>query len=414
MTSLSDVEVKGSSSGNPGTLSKANYIEANALRLACYRPLWAAPVRRVKHIGVRSAAPENFHRIPASPAVSLPLPVITTAPLIAETPPPSPAAPRLLDRVRWHLRIKRYSIRTEQAYLDWIRRFILFHGKRHPAAMGEEEIAAFLSHLGVDQHVAASTQNQAFSALLFLYQQVLDRKLEFITGVERVRRPPKLPVVFTRSEARSVIAQLEGDYRIMGELLYGAGLRLMELLRLRVKDVDFGYNQIIVREGKGLRERRTVLPTRLKQPLQLHLQRVRQLHRQDLARGAGSVYLPFALARKYGNASRDWRWQYVFPATKLSADPRSGNVRRHHIGEKNLQNAVKAAIRAAGLSKAASCHTFRHSFATHLLERGADIRAVQELLGHKDISTTMVYTHVLNKPGLGILSPLDEEQNASS
>ena len=326
-------------------------------------------------------------------------------------PPEQPvSSPKLLDRVRWYLRVKRYSLRTEQAYLDWIRRYVLFHKKRHPAEMGEEEIAQFLSHLAIEQRVAASTQNQAFSALLFLYQQVLEKELAFVTGVERVRRPPKVPVVFTRPEARAVIAHLDGDYHVMGELLYGAGLRLMELLRLRVKDIDFGYNQIIVREGKGLRERRTILPARLKNCLQLHLQRVRQLHRQDLARGGGAVYLPFALARKYRNASRDWRWQYVFPAPRLSVDPRGSEMRRHHVGEKNLQNAVKTAIRRAGLSKAASCHTFRHSFATHLLERGTDIRAVQELLGHKDISTTMVYTHVLNKPGLGILSPLDDEQ----
>ena len=241
---------------------------------------------------------------------------------------------RLLDRVRWHLRVKRYSIRTEQAYLDWIRRFILFHRKRHPETMGEQEIAQFLSHLAIDQRVAASTQNQGFSALLFLYRHVLDRKLEYIGGVERVRRPPILPVVFTRAEARGVIAHLEGDYRIMGELLYGTGLRLMELLRLRVKDVDFGYNQIIVREGKGMRERRTILPARIKEALRLHLERVRQIHRQDLARGAGRVYMPFALDRKDTNASRDWRWQYVFPAAKLSADPRGGGLRRHHLGEK--------------------------------------------------------------------------------
>lgn len=323
-------------------------------------------------------------------------------------PEPKPSL-KLLDRVRWHLRVKRYSIRTEQAYLDWIRRYVLFHGKRHPAEMGEDEIAAFLSHLAVHGKVAASTQNQALSALLFLYQHVLDRKLEFIAGVERVRRPPKLPVVFTRAEARAVINHLEGDYRLMGELLYGSGLRLMELLRLRVKDLDFGYNQILVRESKGMRERHTVLPNRLKRPLQLHLARVRDLHRQDLARGAGAVYLPSALSRKYPKAGRDWRWQYVFPAARLSVDPRSGEVRRHHVPEKNLQNAVKTAIRGAGLSKAASCHTFRHSFATHLLERGSDIRTVQELLGHKDVSTTMVYTHVMNKPGLGIVSPLDDE-----
>ena len=326
-----------------------------------------------------------------------------------ELPAPT-APPRLLDRVRWHLRIKHYSLRTEQAYVDWIRRYVLFHGKRHPDEMGEAQIAAFLSHLAIEGHVAASTQNQALSALLFLYQQVLDRKLESIAGVVRVRRPPKLPVVFTRDEVRRVINQLAGDYRLMGELLYGSGLRLMELLRLRVKDIDFGYNQILVRESKGMRERHTVLPNRLKQPLQLHLARVRELHRHDLARKAGAVYLPSALTRKYPKAARDWRWQYVFPAPKMSIDPRSGKVRRHHVAEKNLQNAVKIAIRAAGVPKAASCHTFRHSFATHLLERGSDIRTVQELLGHKDVSTTMMYTHVMNNPGIGIISPLDDDK----
>jgi integron integrase len=280
--------------------------------------------------------------------------------------------------------------------------------------MGENEIAAFLSHLAVNRNVAASTQNQALSALLFLYQQVLEQKLDFIDGVQRVKRPPKLPVVFTRSEARAVISLLEGDYRLMGELLYGTGLRLMELLRLRVKDIDFGYNQILIRAGKGLRERRTILPTRLKHSLHLQVARIRHLHRHDLARGGGSVYLPFALNRKYPAASKDWRWQYLFPAPKLSVDPRSNALRRHHVSEKNLQNAIKLAIRAAGISKAASCHTFRHSFATHLLERGTDIRSVQELLGHKDVSTPMIYTHVLNKPGLGILSPLDDESTVSN
>ena len=323
--------------------------------------------------------------------------------------PLSSASPKLLDRVRWHLRVKRYSIRTEQSYVDWIRRFIVFHRKRHPTEMGEAEIAAFLSHLAVNRNVAASTQNQALSALLFLYQRVLDRKLDFIDDVKRAKRPPKVPVVFTKAEARAVIGRLEGDYRLMAELLYGAGLRLLETLRLRVKDIDFGYNQIIVRAGKGMRERRTILPARLKSALHLHLTRVREKHRHDLARGGGSVYLPFALDRKYPNASKDWRWQYVFPAAKLSVDPRSHALRRHHVSEKNLQNAIKLAIRAAGVAKAASCHTFRHSFATHLLERGTDIRSVQELLGHKDVSTTMIYTHVLNKPGLGIPSPLDDD-----
>ena len=324
--------------------------------------------------------------------------------------PPAPplSSPKLLDRVRWHLRVKHYSIRTEKAYLDWIRRFILFHQKRHPAEMGEEEIAAFLSHLAIDGHVAASTQNQAFSALLFLYQQVLERKLEYIAGVERIRRPPKLPVVFTRAEAHAVLAHLKGDYRLMAHLLYGSGLRLLECLRLRVKDIDFGYRQITVREGKGNRERITILPERLCRPLQTHLARIRELHQQDLARGDGKVHLPSALNRKFPKAAREWAWQYVFPADRISVDPRGGEKRRHHAGEKNLQNAVKAAVRAACIPKPASCHTFRHSFATHLLENGYDIRTVQELLGHRDISTTMIYTHVCNKPGLSIRSPIDE------
>ena len=318
--------------------------------------------------------------------------------------------PKLLDQVRSHLRVKHYSIRTEQAYLDWIRRFILFHGKRHPKDMAEDEIGAFLTHLAVDRHVAASTQNQALSALLFLYQAVLERKLAFIDKIERVTRPPKLPVVFTREEVRAVLDHLSGDYRIMAELLYGSGLRLMECVRLRVKDVDFGYGHITVRDGKGMHERVTLLPERVRGPLQLHLQRVKELHRQDLARAGGRVYLPFALQRKYPTAERAWAWQYVFPAPKLSTDPRSHQIRRHHVAEKNLQNAVKLALKHARIAKAASCHTFRHSFATHLLENGQDIRTVQELLGHKDVSTTMIYTHVLNKPGLGILSPLDDER----
>jgi len=279
--------------------------------------------------------------------------------------------------------------------------------------MGEEEIAAFLSHLAIDGHVAASTQNQAFSALLFLYQHVLDRKLEFIDGVERVRRPPKLPVVFTPAEARAVLAHLKGDYRLMAHLLYGSGLRLLECLRLRVKDIDFGYRQITVREGKGMRERITILPDRLIRPLQTHLARVKELHQQDLARGGGAVYLTHALRRKYPKAAREWVWQYVFPAHKISVDPRSGEKRRHHGPERNLQNAVRDAVRAAGVAKAASCHTFRHSFATHLLENGYDIRSVQELLGHKDVATTMIYTHVCNRPGLNIRSPVDETSSPS-
>lgn len=325
----------------------------------------------------------------------------------------SPRPPRLLDRVRWHLRVKHYSIRTEQAYCDWIRRYILFHRKRHPDEMGEQEIAAFLSHLAINRAVAASTQNQALSALLFLYQQVLDRKLGLVSGVERVKRPPKRPVVLTRAETHAILRQLSGSYRLMAELLYGSGLRLLECLRLRIKDIDFGYAQIIVRDGKGMRERVTVLPERLRHPLQHHLASVKELHQADLARGAGQVYLPSALARKYPNAARAWIWQYVFPAAKISLDPRSRASRRHHAEEKNLQNAVKKAIRQAGIAKAASCHTFRHSFATHLLESGQDIRTVQELLGHRDVSTTMIYTHVLNKPGLAVRSPLDETRPAA-
>ena len=317
------------------------------------------------------------------------------------------SSPKLLDRVRWQLRVKHYSIRTEQAYVDWIRRFILFHHKRHPNEMGEREITQFLTHLAVQKNVAASTQNQAFAALLFLYQQVLQRKLGFMDNIQRVSRPAKLPVVFTPAEARAVLARLKGDYRLMAELLYGSGPRLMESLRLRVKDIDFGYNRITVRDGKGLRERVALLPRQIQQPLRAHLDRIKELHGQDLARGGGKVYLPFALKRKYPNAERDWIWQYVFPAVKPSLDPFSGEMRRHHVSEKNLQNAVKLAIRASGIKKAASCHTFRHSFATHLLEDGYDIRTVQELLGHKNVATTMLYTHVLNRPGLNIRSPLD-------
>jgi integron integrase len=315
--------------------------------------------------------------------------------------------PKLLDRARRHLRVKHYSIRTEQSYIDWIRRFILFHNKRHPETMAEEEIAQFLSYLATVRKVSASTQNQAFNAVLFLYRQVLERKLKFIAGVERARRPARLPVVLTKEEVTAVLAQMRGEYRLMAELLYGSGLRLMECVRLRVKDIDFGYNQIVVRDGKGLKDRVTVLPKKLREPLQFHMCHIRELHERELARGGGEVELPFALGIKYPNAKRAWVWQYAFPAAKPSVDPRSGALRRHHVLEKNLQNAVKVAVREAGLNKAASCHTLRHSFATHLLENGSDIRTVQALLGHKDVSTTMIYTHVLNQPGLNVRSPLD-------
>jgi integron integrase len=314
----------------------------------------------------------------------------------------------LLEQVREVIRFKHYSIRTEQAYLDWIRRFILFHRKRHPKEMGAPEVGAFLTHLAAEGNVAASTQNQAQSALLFLYGQVFQTNLPYLDEVERATKPKKLPVVLTKTEAKALIEHLPGGtYRLMGELLYGAGLRLMECVRLRVKDVDFGYNQIIVRDGKGAKDRVTMLPEKLKEPLQRHLARVKLLHEEDLAEGFGSVYLPFALQRKYPNAARDWGWQYVFPSSRRSIDPRSGEERRHHVVEKALQNAVKEAVRAAKIHKPASCHSLRHSFATHLLENGYDIRTVQELLGHKDVATTMIYTHVLNRPGLAVKSPVD-------
>lgn len=329
-------------------------------------------------------------------------------PLPGPAPTDKPKALPLLEQVRAVIRFKHYSIRTEQSYLDWIRRFILFHGKRHPETMSAAEVRAFLTHLAVEGRVAASTQNQAQSALLFLYRQVLRLDLPSLHGIERAKRPRKLPLVLTRDEVRTLLdALIHPTFSLMGWLLYGSGLRLMECLRLRVKDVDFAYRQLTVRDGKGRKDRVTLLPERLHEPLRRHLAKVRALHEEDLARGFGGVYLPFALERKYPHAPRAWEWQYVFPAANLSTDPRSHTARRHHATEKSLQNAVKAAVRAAGLTKPASCHTFRHSFATHLLENGYDLRTIQELLGHQDVATTMIYTHVLNRPGLAIKSPAD-------
>jgi len=321
---------------------------------------------------------------------------------------PAPSRkPKLLEQVRELLRSRHYSFRIEEAYAGWIRRYILFHSKRHPAELDESYVSAFLSDLAVKGNVAASTQNQALSALLFLYKEVLQRDLKFIGNVVRVRRPPRLPVVLSAEEIRRVLAKLPGEYRLMVELLYGSGLRLLECLRLRVKDVDFHYLQIVVRDAKGGKDRRTILPVSVVPALREHLERIKAQHDRDLAQGFGTVYLPGALERKTPAAGREWAWQYVFPARQKSRDPRTGLEQRHHAGEKNLQNAVKAAVRKAQISKAASCHTFRHSFATHLLENGYDIRTVQELLEHKDVSTTMIYTHVLNKPGIGVKSPLD-------
>lgn len=275
--------------------------------------------------------------------------------------------------------------------------------------MAEPEITEFLTHLAVKKDVAAATQNQALSALLFLYREVLEQKIGWLDRVERAKRPARLPVVLTRAEVRRIFSHLHGTSKLMAGLLYGSGLRLMECVRLRVKDVDLGYLTITVRDTKGGKDRVTLLPTNLAQALQRHLLKRRSQHEQDLADGFGSVYLPHALARKYPNAARQWMWQYVFASSRISADPRSGETQRHHIAESILQRAVKDAIRRAGVDKPATCHTLRHSFATHLLERGYDIRTVQELLGHKDVSTTMVYTHVLNRPGIGVRSPLDSQ-----
>jgi integron integrase len=315
--------------------------------------------------------------------------------------------PRLLDQVRDRIRRKHYSIRTEQAYVDWIRRFVLHHNKRHPRDMGVAEVEAFLTHLAVAKRVSASTQNQAKSAILFLYKEVLGETLPWLEGIESAKRPARLPVVLTRAEVESILAHLSGTVGLMIRLLYGTGMRIMECVRLRVKDVDFARGEIVVRQGKGGKDRMTVLPQSLAVPLKDHLVRVKTLHEADLEAGYGEVYLPDALARKYPSAPRQWAWQYVFPSRTRSVDPRSGAVRRHHADEKALQRAMQQAVLRAGVAKLATPHTLRHSFATHLLQSGYDIRTVQELLGHKDVSTTMIYTHVLNKGGRGVVSPLD-------
>jgi integron integrase len=322
-------------------------------------------------------------------------------------PLPSTGKPKLLEQVRQAIRKRHYSDRTEKAYVHWIKRFIFFHNKRHPVEMAEPEIARFLSSLASESHVSASTQNQALNALLFLYREVLNKDIGYVNGVVRAKRPHRLPVVLTRQEVRSILGVLNSSDWLMAMLLYGAGLRLMECLRLRVKDIDFTTNQIVVRAGKGDKDRHTMLPTAVKEPLAKHLDLIKQQHQRDLDRGLGRVALPHALERKYPNARKEWVWQWVFPATSHYTDKVTGERSRHHLHESVLQKAVKEAVQKAGIFKPASPHTFRHSFATHLLEDGYDIRTVQELLGHKDVSTTMIYIHVLNRGGKGVFSPAD-------
>ncbi|MEW6567095.1 MAG: integron integrase [Chloroflexota bacterium] len=319
-----------------------------------------------------------------------------------------PVKKKLLDQVRDAIRLKHYSIRTEESYVAWIKRFIFFHNKRHPLEMGTAEIEAFLTHLAVDLKVSSSTQNQALSALLFLYRHVLDHDVDFPLQAVRARRPHHLPTVLTRDEVAQLLGCLSGTHQLMAKLLYGSGLRLMECLRLRVKDLDFQLRQLTIRDGKGLKDRVTMLPEGLIPALHEHLLRVYLLHRADRQAGVAGVYLPDALDRKLPLANIEWSWQYVFPSPVRSRDPRTGILRRHHAHPTSLQRAVKRAGKLAKINKHVTCHTLRHSFATHLLENGYDIRTVQDLLGHRDVKTTMVYTHVLNRGGLAVRSPLDQ------
>lgn len=318
-----------------------------------------------------------------------------------------PDQPKLLDQLRALLRTLHYSLRTEEAYVHWTRRYILFHHKRHPSEMGKTEIEAFLSDLAVNGKVSASTQSQAKAALLFLYQRLLKLEVDWLKDIVAAKQPQRLPTVLTVDEVRSLLSQLEGTPWLIASLLYGSGLRILECCRLRVLDVDFSMRQINVRNGKGAKDRVTMLPSSLLEPLQSHLHLVKCQHDRDLEQGGGAVYLPFALDRKYPSAPKEWKWQYVFPAAHVSRDPRSDAVRRHHVEEQQVQRAVKAAAQSIGINKKVTPHTLRHSFATHLLQGGYDIRTVQELLGHKDVRTTMIYTHVLNRGGRGVLSPLD-------
>jgi integron integrase len=314
----------------------------------------------------------------------------------------------VLERVRERIRLKHYSIRTEETYLQWIRRFLEFHRPRDLRILEATDLEAFLTYLAVDGKVAASTQNQALNAILFAYREVLQLGIPWLDDVVRASKPRRLPVVLTRQETQALLSRLEGVNWLMASLLYGSGLRLMECVRLRVKDLDLERCVLTVRDGKGGKDRVTVFPGTLEEPMKLQLSRSRSLFDQAVREGRAGVYLPYALERKYPSASVEWGWQYVFPATDYSVDPRTGIRRRHHLSEQNLQRAVKQAVRDSGITKPASCHTLRHSFATHLLENGYDLRTIQELLGHSDIRTTQIYTHVLNRGGRGVLSPLDQ------
>lgn len=320
--------------------------------------------------------------------------------------------PKLLDQVRNKVRLKHYSIRTEQAYLHWVKRFVLHHRKRHPRDMGAEEVEQFLTTLAVHGKVSASTQNQAKSALLFLYKEVLSIQLPWLDNIETAKRPKYLPVVLTVREVNAVLQHVNGATGLILRLLYGTGMRIKECVSLRVKDVDFERCEILIRDGKGFKDRITMLPQSLVAPLREHLRRVQLVHGADLRAGYGEVYMPFALARKYPSAARSWPWQYIFPSSRISKDPRSDRISRHHADDKAIQRSMRLALHRAGINKTATPHTLRHSFATHLLQSGYDIRTVQELLGHKDVSTTMIYTHVLNRGGKGVNSPLDSiDQN---
>jgi integron integrase len=314
---------------------------------------------------------------------------------------------RFLDQCREVFRFKQMALRTEQSYIDWIRRFIVWSGKRHPREMGAAEVRGFLTYLAVKRNVAASTQNQALNALVFLYREIIGGDLGWIGEFEPAKRPARVPEVLSRAEVTKVLEAMTGTPQLIAQLLYGTGMRLLEGLRLRVKDLDFGRGQIVVRDGKGMKDRVTVFPEMLRERLRSHLQRVRGLYEQDLEAGLVDVWLPHALSVKYPRASQEWGWQWVFPSAELSTDPRSGKRRRHHVTDASIQRAVKEGAFKARLAKRASPHVLRHSFATHLLEGGYDIRTVQELLGHSDVSTTMIYTHVMQKPGMGVRSPLD-------